>query len=72
MYVCGLGAASNNGGMQAQSIGAEQITQAATLLSEAAQRTVDSLRQSGLAIDELNDVAIGLRSGVSRFALQAA
>jgi hypothetical protein len=33
---------------------------------------VDSLRQSGAAIDELNRVAIGLRSGVSRFTLQAA
>jgi methyl-accepting chemotaxis protein WspA len=41
-------------------------------LSEAAQQTVDSLRQSGLAIDELNQVAIGLRGGVSRFTLQAA
>jgi len=59
-------------GMQAQATGAEQITQALAQLSEAAQQTVDSLRQSGLAIDELNQVAIGLRSGVSRFTLQAA
>jgi len=63
---------SVNEGMQAQASGAEQITQALTQLSEAAQQTVDSLRQSGLAIDELNAVAIGLRSGVSRFTLQAA
>jgi methyl-accepting chemotaxis protein WspA len=63
---------SVNEGMQAQASGAEQITQALTQLSEAAQQTVDSLRQSGLAIDELNGVAIGLRSGVSRFTLQAA
>ncbi len=63
---------SVNEGMQAQANGAEQITQALTQLGEAAQQTVDSLRQSSLAIDELNAVAIGLRSGVSRFTLQAA
>ncbi len=59
-------------GMQAQASGAEQITQALAQLSEAARQTVDSLRQSGIAIDDLNRVAIGLRSGVSRFTLQAA
>jgi methyl-accepting chemotaxis protein WspA len=63
---------SVNDGMQAQASGAEQITQSLTLLSEAALQTVDSLRQSGQAIDELNRVAIGLRGGVSRFTLQAA
>jgi PAS domain S-box-containing protein len=62
---------SVNEGMQAQASSAEQITQALTQLSEAAQQTVDSLHQSGLATDELNRVAIGLRSGVSRFTLQA-
>jgi methyl-accepting chemotaxis protein WspA len=63
---------SVNDGMQAQASGAEQITQALTQLSEAAQQTVDSLRSSGQAIDELTRVAIGLRGGVSRFTLQAA
>jgi methyl-accepting chemotaxis protein WspA len=58
--------------MQAQASGAEQITQALTQLSEAAQQTVDSLRQSGQAIDELNRVAVGLRNGVARFTLRAA
>ena len=58
--------------MQAQASGADQITQALGQLSEAAQQTVASLRQSGLAIDELNQVAIGLRSGVSQFVLRAA
>jgi methyl-accepting chemotaxis protein WspA len=61
-----------NEGMQAQAGGAEQITQALMQLSEAARQTVDSLRQSNAAIDELNKVAVGLRSGVSRFTLQAA
>jgi methyl-accepting chemotaxis protein WspA len=54
-------------GMQAQATGAEQITDALIQLSEAARQTVESLRQSTLAIDELNDVALGLRSGVSEF-----
>jgi PAS domain S-box-containing protein len=63
---------SVNDGVQAQANGAEQITQALSQLSESAQQTVASLRQSSLAIDELNQVAIGLRSGVSRFTLQAA
>jgi methyl-accepting chemotaxis protein WspA len=61
---------SVNDGMEAQASGAEQITQALTQLGEAARHTVDSLRQSGLAIDELNRVAIGLRGGVARFTLQ--
>ncbi|HSV72025.1 MAG TPA: methyl-accepting chemotaxis protein [Methylibium sp.] len=60
-----------NEGMQAQAEGAEQISQALTQLSEAARQTVESLRQSNIAIEDLNDVASGLRGGVSRFKLQA-
>ncbi|HIQ42648.1 MULTISPECIES: methyl-accepting chemotaxis protein [Pseudomonas] len=56
-----------NEGMQAQSTGAEQINQALVQLSEASSQTVDSLRQAGAAIDELNQVANNLRVGVSRF-----
>jgi methyl-accepting chemotaxis protein WspA len=59
-------------GVQAQATGAEQISQALTQLSEAAQQTVDSLRQSGQAIDGLHLAAGGLRSGVSRFKLAEA
>jgi methyl-accepting chemotaxis protein len=58
-------------GMQAQATGAEQITQALTLLGEAAQRTVESLRQSSHVVDGLNQAATGMRSGVSRFRLVA-
>ena len=61
-----------NDGMQAQALGAEQITQALSQLSEASQQTVDSLRQSGQAIDELNQVSNGLRNGVVRFNLGTA
>ncbi|MDF3936399.1 methyl-accepting chemotaxis protein [Pseudomonas citronellolis] len=56
-----------NEGMQAQATGAEQINQALVQLGEATGQTVESLRQAGFAIDELNLVANGLRSGVSRF-----
>ncbi|KAF1054998.1 MAG: Methyl-accepting chemotaxis protein McpB [Stenotrophomonas maltophilia] len=56
-----------NEGMQAQATGAEQINQALVQLGEATSQTVESLRQASFAIDELNLVANGLRSGVSRF-----
>ena len=58
-------------GMQAQATGAEQITEALAQLSEAAQQTVETLRQSSHALEDLDQAAIGLRSGVSRFKLEA-
>jgi len=58
-----------NEGMQAQATGAEQINQALTQLADATQQTVESLRQSSLAIDDLNTVAGDLRGGVTRFKL---
>lgn len=60
-----------NDGMQAQAAGAEQITLALSQLNESAQQTVESLRQSSLVIDDLNQVALNLRGGVSRFKLRA-
>ncbi|MGY4531097.1 methyl-accepting chemotaxis protein WspA [Pseudomonas sp. TE3786] len=56
-----------NEGMQAQATGAEQINQALTQLGEATGQTVESLRQASFAIEELNQVAGSLRSGVSSF-----
>jgi len=56
-----------NEGMQAQSSGAEQISQALVQLAEATGQSVESLRQTSFAIDELSLVANGLRAGVSRF-----
>lgn len=56
-----------NEGMQAQATGAEQINHALAQLSDASAQTVESLRQSSFAIDELSQVAAGLRGGVSRF-----
>ncbi|WP_089339930.1 methyl-accepting chemotaxis protein [Burkholderia singularis] len=60
-----------NEGMQTQANGAEQITQALSQLSEAAQQTAESLRQSSQAIDDLTLVANQLRTGVSRFKVDA-
>ncbi len=40
-------------------------------LSVASQQTADSLRQSSMAIDQLNDASRGLQSGVQRFTLAA-
>lgn len=56
-----------NEGMQAQATGAEQINHALVQLGDASSQTVESLPQASFAIDELSQVAVGLRSGVSRF-----
>lgn len=60
-----------NEGMQAQATGAVQISEALGQLGEVATQTVESLRQSNLAVDSLKDVSSGLRESVSRFRLQA-
>jgi len=60
-----------NEGMQAQATGAEQISEALTQLAKAARQTVESQAQSSRAIEDLNQVSSGLRSGVSRFKLVA-
>ena len=59
-----------NEGMQTQANGAEQITQALSQLSEAAQQA-ESLRQSSQAIDDLTLVANQLCTSVSRFKVDA-
>jgi hypothetical protein len=56
---------------QAQATGAEQISEALLQLTGAAQQTVESLRHSTSAIDELNQVSGNLRSSVCRFKLEA-
>ena len=60
-----------NEGMQAQATGAEQISEALTQLGTAARQTVESQAQSSRAIEDLNQVSSGLRSGLSRFKLVA-
>src|SRR5258708_3075429 len=49
-----------NEGMQAQSVGAEQITEAILQLTESAQETVASLRQSSRPLDGLDRVSTSL------------
>jgi methyl-accepting chemotaxis protein WspA len=51
---------SINEGMQAQATGAEQITEAIMQLSGTVQQTVESLRHSSDAMDDLHRVARGL------------
>lgn len=60
-----------NEGMHAQATGAQQISETLTQLSEAASHTADSLRQSNLAIEQLNEAARGLQTSVARFKLEA-
>ena len=57
-------------GMHAQSTGAQQISETLIQLSEAAHQTADSLRDSNLAIEQLNEAARGLQVGVARFKLE--
>jgi methyl-accepting chemotaxis protein WspA len=54
-------------GMQFQSEGAAMINQSMIQLSEAANQTVDSLKESNAAITQLNVTAHNLQSGVIKF-----
>lgn len=60
-----------NEGMQAQATGAEQISEALLQLTDATQQTVESLRQSSTAIDELNQVSGNLHGSIAQFKLAA-
>jgi len=57
-------------GMQSQSLGALQISDALAQLTEVAKQTVESQRQSNSAIENLHAAARGLQDGVARFALK--
>ena len=54
-------------GMQFQAEGAAMINQSMIQLSEAAHQTVDSLKESNMAISQLNVTAHDLQSGVIKF-----
>ena len=58
-------------GMQFQSKGADQIQQTIVQLNDSAQQTLDSIRQSTITIERLNEAAQGLQGGVSRFKVSA-
>jgi methyl-accepting chemotaxis protein len=59
-------------GMQAQLVGAGQISEAMLQLSDSTEQTAGALRDSNRAIGELNDAATSLQSMFSRFKLTAA
>lgn len=52
--------------MQAQSLGAEQINDSINLLSETARHASDSIRQFHLSIQQLNDIAHEMQTGISK------
>ncbi|MEW5756496.1 MAG: methyl-accepting chemotaxis protein [Pseudomonadota bacterium] len=54
-------------GMQFQAEGADQINQSMIQLNEAAQQTVESIRESNIEIGKLNQAAMLLQVGVTRF-----
>ncbi|OGT22325.1 MAG: hypothetical protein A2V90_00950 [Gammaproteobacteria bacterium RBG_16_57_12] len=54
-------------GMQFQAKGADQINQSMIQLSEAAQQTVESLRDSNVVITNLNEAARTLHEGIASF-----
>ena len=57
-------------GVHAQAAGAKQICLTLAQLSQAAQQTAESLHDSDLAIEQLNDAVRGLQSSVARFKLE--
>ncbi|MDZ8090589.1 MAG: CHASE3 domain-containing protein [Nostoc sp. DedQUE05] len=58
---------SVNQGMEIQSVGAQQISDAMVQLSSTSVQTADSLREINHAIAQLNQVAQGLRQEIARF-----
>jgi methyl-accepting chemotaxis protein WspA len=58
-------------GIQSQSIGALQISDSLSQLTEVAKQTVESQRQSNSAIEGLHEAARALQEGVARFVLNA-
>lgn len=58
-------------GMQSQSIGASQISDTIRQLNNASQQTVDSLRSTTEAVQQLQSAAYLLQTGVSNFSANA-
>jgi methyl-accepting chemotaxis protein WspA len=56
-------------GMQSQAVGAQQITETMTQLSEASQQTVDSLKATSEAVHQLQYAATDLQQSVATFAV---
>jgi len=56
-------------GMQSQAVGAQQITETMTQLSEASQQTVDSLKATSEAVHQLQYAATDLQQSVATFSV---
>lgn len=56
-----------NQGMEAQTQGAQQISKSMEQLSDTSLQTANSLREINASIEQLNQVAQGLRQEISRF-----
>jgi len=56
-------------GMQSQAVGASQISETMTQLSEASQQTVDSLKATSEAVHQLQFAASELQQSVSTFSI---
>ncbi|MFP7754752.1 methyl-accepting chemotaxis protein [Thermodesulfobacteriota bacterium B35] len=56
-------------GIEAQSLGARQISDATSQLNEAAQQSAESISQMSMTIEQLQQAALGLQEAISRFKL---
>jgi methyl-accepting chemotaxis protein WspA len=56
-------------GMQSQAVGASQITETMTQLSDATQQTVDSLKATSEAVHQLQYAATDLQQSVATFSV---
>ncbi len=56
-------------GIEAQSLGAKQISDATSQLNEAAQQSAQSISQMSMTIEQLQEAALGLQEAISRFKL---
>ena len=56
-------------GMEAQALGAQQISDAMVQLNEAAQQTADTLRETNDALDQLTQASHELQNEIARFKL---
>ncbi|HFQ88881.1 MAG TPA: methyl-accepting chemotaxis protein [Desulfobulbus sp.] len=54
-------------GIEAQSLGAKQISDATSQLNEAAQQSAQSISQMSMTIEQLQQAAMGLQEAISRF-----
>ncbi|MGZ3180815.1 MAG: methyl-accepting chemotaxis protein [Telluria sp.] len=58
-------------GMQSQAVGAQQITETMNQLNDATQQTVDSLKATSAAVQQLQYAAGDLQASVANFTLKA-